>query len=123
MDFKGLWHTFNHNSDFKKFWFGQTVSNPGSSLSLFVFPLLIFELTHSAMNLALSTAVTYLPYLLFGLFIGACVDRLNRKKLMIIADLARIICLGSIPVLFSLHLLSLVDLCSHLCELYLHNHL
>ena len=40
-----------------------------------------------------------LPYLLFGLFIGAWADRVDRKRLMIVVDLGRAAALASIPLL------------------------
>ncbi|MCX6046401.1 MAG: MFS transporter, partial [Chloroflexi bacterium] len=90
------------NLDFWKFWVGQTISNLGSSFTAFALPLLIYKLTGSALNLALATAAAFLPYLLFGLLIGAWVDRLNRKRLMIVVDLINAGLLASIPLLATL---------------------
>src|SRR6476469_5259802 len=92
--------------DFWKFWAGQTISNLGSSFTEFALPLLIFKLTGSALNLAISSATTFLPYLLFGLLIGAWVDRVDRKRLMIVTDLLRALLLASIPLLAALDMLS-----------------
>src|SRR5215212_8798858 len=92
--------------DFWKFWAGQTISNLGSSFTDFAIPLLIFNLTGSALNLAIASATTFLPYLLFGLPIGAWVDRVDRKRLMIITDLLRALVLASIPTLAALDMLS-----------------
>ena len=92
--------------DFWKFWAGQTISNLGSSFTDFALPLLIFKLTGSALNLAIASATTFLPYLLFGLPIGAWVDRVDRKRLMIITDLLRALVLASIPALAALDMLS-----------------
>jgi predicted branched-subunit amino acid permease len=83
--------------DFWIFWAGETVSNLGSSFTLFALPLLIYQLTGSAVNLALSMAVTTLPSLLFGLLIGAWVDRLDRKRLMLLTNLGSALVIGSIP--------------------------
>jgi MFS family permease len=94
----GISPTRRLSADFWKFWAGQTISNLGSSISLFVLPLLVFKLTGSALNLGISAATSFLPYLLFGLIIGAWVDRLNRKRLMIATDLARMLVLASIPL-------------------------
>jgi hypothetical protein len=41
------------NNDFWKFWFGQICSNLGNAFTIFALPLLIFNLTGSALNLAL----------------------------------------------------------------------
>jgi MFS family permease len=86
------------HSDFWKFWIGQTISTLGSSFTSFALPLLIFKLTGSSLNLALTVVATVLPYLLFGLVIGAWVDRVNRKRLMIATDLARALVIASIPL-------------------------
>src|SRR5262249_31916790 len=86
------------NSDFWKFWAGQTISNLGSSISLFALPLLVFKLTGSALDLAIASATSFLPYLLFGLVIGAWVDRVDRKRLMIAVDIGRALVIASIPL-------------------------
>lgn len=95
------------SGDFWKFWIGQTISNLGSSFTGFALPLLIFKLTGSALNLALASAANFLPYLLFGLLIGAWVDRVNRQRLMISVDIGRALVIASIPLLASFGLLSI----------------
>ncbi len=85
-------------SDFWKFWTGQTISTFGSSFTSFVFPLLIFQLTGSALDLSLTVVATVLPYLLFGLVIGAWVDRVNRKRVMVGTDLLRALMIASVPL-------------------------
>src|SRR5262249_16712402 len=92
--------------DFTVFWIGQTISNLGSSFTIFALPLLIFTLTRSAMNLGITTACALLPYLFFGLVLGAWVDRTDRKRVMMPADVARAVILSTIPLLAFLHLLS-----------------
>ena len=93
--------------DFWKFLFGQTVSNVGSSLTIFVLPLLVFKLTGSALNLAIAAAIEYVPQLLFGFVIGAWVDRVDRKRLMIFADITQALVISSVPLLAILGLLSI----------------
>lgn len=93
-----------HNYDFWKFWMGQTISTLGSSFTGFALPLLIFQLTGSALNLALTVVTSVLPYLLFGLVIGAWADRVNRKRAMIATDCARALIITAIPLVFALGL-------------------
>jgi len=93
-------------AEFWKFLLGQTVSNVGSSFTIFVLPLLVFKLTGSAFNLALVASAEYIPYLLFGLIIGAWVDRVDRRRLMILTDIAQALVISSIPLLTALGLLS-----------------
>lgn len=86
-------------ADFRRFLAGQTISNLGNSVTFFAVPLLIFKLTGSAVNLGLASAIQMVPYLLFGLVIGAWTDRVERKRLMIVADVARAAVIGTIPLL------------------------
>ncbi|MEI6701500.1 MAG: hypothetical protein WCL38_07090 [Actinomycetota bacterium] len=63
----------------RDFWFyfsGQLTSQLGSSFTMFVLPLLVYKLTKSSMGLAYTTVAEFVPYLLFGLVLGALVDRL-----------------------------------------------
>ncbi len=85
-------------NDFWKFWTGQTISTLGSSFTRFALPLLIFHLTGSSLNLALTVVATVLPYLLFGLVIGAWVDRVKRKRVMVVTDLTRALVIASFPL-------------------------
>jgi MFS family permease len=87
------------NSDFLKYWVGQTISNLGSSITLFALPLLVYKLTGSPVNLGLTTAAEFLPYLLFGLVLGAWTDRVNRKRMLIFTDIARAFVIALIPAL------------------------
>ena len=86
------------SSDFVKFWVGQTISNLGSSFTQWAVPLLVYQLTHSAVNLGISMAATFLPYLLFGLLLGAWMDRVDRKRAMIALDSINAIVILSIPL-------------------------
>jgi len=95
------------NGDFWKYWTGQTISNLGSSITLFALPLLVYTLTGSALDLGIATAVTFLPYLLFGLILGAWTDRVDRKSMMIGTDIARALVVASIPLLAAFGLLSI----------------
>ncbi|HKV02631.1 MAG TPA: MFS transporter [Ktedonobacteraceae bacterium] len=96
----------NFNGDFWKYWTGQTISNLGSSVTLFALPLLVYKLTGSALDLGIAGAATFLPYLLFGLILGAWTDRVDRKRMMIGTDIARALIIASIPLLAVLGLLS-----------------
>jgi Transmembrane secretion effector len=84
--------------DFWKFWAGQTISNLGSSFTQWAVPLLVFKLTHSALNLGIAAAATFLPYLLFGLVLGAWMDRVDRKRAMIALDSLNTLVILSVPL-------------------------
>lgn len=87
------------SADFWKYFAGQTISSLGDSVTLFALPLIVFKLTGSPVNLALTTAAGFVPYLLFGLVIGAWMDRVDRKRMMMLTALARAAVIAALPVL------------------------
>ena len=94
--------------DFWKLWIGQAISALGSSFTGFALPLLVYNLTGSALNLAYATAAHFVPYLLFGLFIGAWSDRTDRKRLMIWTDIGRGVLIATVPLLATLNMLDVL---------------
>ncbi|GAB2738359.1 MFS transporter [Amycolatopsis magusensis] len=86
------------NRDFLLLWSGAGLSFLGSRLSAFAYPLIVLWATGSAAAAGLVAFAAQLPYLLVQLPAGVAVDRFDRRKLMIICDLARLVAVGSIPV-------------------------
>lgn len=81
-------------------WAGQIFSTLSSmTVGYAVIFWLSFE-TKSAEVLAMATIATLLPQLLLGPFIGVLIDRLNRRTVMIAADLFIAACSGVIALLF-----------------------
>ena len=93
------------STNFWLLWTGQAISALGSSFTGFALPLLVYNLTGSAIYLAYATAAYFVPYLLFGLFIGAWSDRTDRKRLMIWTDIGRALSIASVPLLATLGML------------------
>lgn len=93
--------------DFWKFWAGETVSSFGNSITLFGLPLLVFQLSGSAVSLGITFALFGLPHLLFGLLIGAWVDRVDRKRVMIVVDILSAIIVAAVPAGAALGVLSI----------------
>lgn len=77
--------------DFRFLWIGQVISNLGDSMTSLALLLLVNHLTGSTAALATMAIVLALPSLTFGLVSGVLVDRFDRKKIMVISDLARAI--------------------------------
>lgn len=90
------------NRDFLLLMSGQAVSSIGSQVSLLAFPLLILALTHSPAQAGIITGLRGLAFALVCLPAGALVDRLDRKRVMILCDVGRAIALGSVPLAFVL---------------------
>jgi MFS family permease len=91
---RGLWR----RPDFLKLWAGQTVSLLGSAVTLLALPAVaIYTLGATPLQMGLLAATGSLPALLFGLVVGAWVDRRRRRPLLVIADLGRGLLLLAIP--------------------------
>ena len=67
-------------------WFGQLVSNLGSSMTAFGLSIWVFLETGSATQLALIVLASQAPKLLVSPFAGALIDRWDRRWAMILAD-------------------------------------
>jgi len=74
-------------TDFRSVWLAVVVSSTGDGMFLTAFPLLAVMLTRDPVLIAGVTISTRLPWLLFSLVTGAIADRMDRRKLMIAADL------------------------------------
>lgn len=98
------------NRSYMLLWFGQSVSSIGTQVSTIAFPLLVLFVTKSPAQAGLMGAVRALPYLFFSLPAGALVDRWDRKLVMIICDVGRVIAMGSIPVALALNHLSIAQM-------------
>jgi MFS transporter, DHA3 family, macrolide efflux protein len=80
-------------------WLGQVVSHLGDSLFLGSIVFLGLEVTGSESKSGLLMATNFLPALALGLIAGAFVDRHDRRRVMIGADLLRALAVGAIPIL------------------------
>lgn len=84
------------NRDYMLLWSGQTISLVGAGVSQTAFPLLVWDLTHSAAQVGFIGALGTLPYVLLSLLAGALIDRWDRKRVMIICDVGRALNLVSV---------------------------
>ncbi len=96
---------------FLRLWAGETISHLGSSFSGLAMPIVAIQLLNAGpMEIALINLADFLPFLLFGLLIGALVDRLPRRGILIVGDLGRALLLLTIPIAFALDALSIPQL-------------
>ncbi len=97
--------------DFRLLWGGQTVSELGSQVSLLAIPLLAVGTLHATtFEMGLLTAASTAAFLIVGLPAGVWVDRMRRRRVMIAADLGRMLALGSVPVAYAVGGLTLAQL-------------
>ncbi len=77
------------NRDFRRLWIGDMASLLGDWLNTIALYTLIRQLTGSPVALGLVFIVKTLPFALASPLAGLLADRFDRKRLMIVADLAR----------------------------------
>jgi MFS family permease len=95
--------------EFRSFWLGQTISVFGDQVTLLAVPIVAVLTLHAdPASMGLLTAAGLLPHLLFSLPAGVWLDRVHRRRrLMILADLARAGVIALIPLAFLTNWLSL----------------
>ncbi|MDX1469456.1 MAG: MFS transporter [Acidimicrobiia bacterium] len=79
---------------FDKLSIAAGISNVGDGVMGAAFPLFVASLTRDPVLVAAATFVSRLPWFLFALLSGALVDRLDRKKVMVVTDVLRAIGIG-----------------------------
>ena len=72
--------------NFRLFFVGQLISLIGTWMQSVAQAWLVLKLTNSAMALGLVAFSSYFPMILVGLFAGAVVDRVDRRRLIVIAQ-------------------------------------
>ncbi|MFX1472592.1 MAG: MFS transporter, partial [Promethearchaeota archaeon] len=84
-------------SDFTRLWSGQLISNAGSSISYLALLFFAFDISGTASAMAVLAMVEVLPLIALSGLIGVYVDRWDRKKIMIGADLFRAVLILLFP--------------------------
>jgi MFS family permease len=86
-------------------WSAQLVSTIGDALTSLAAGIIVYRLTGSALSVGLMLMATAVPALVFGLIAGVVVDRYDRKRIMIAADLLRAAVVVTIPFLVNVHVI------------------
>jgi MFS family permease len=104
----GGWLVFRGNRAFTALWWSETISLFGSQVTFIAIPLLAaLTLQANAFEMGLMAAVETIPYLLFSLPAGVLADRISRRRLLIVSNLARAALLLAIPASVALGILTL----------------
>ncbi|WP_027945220.1 MFS transporter [Amycolatopsis taiwanensis] len=97
--------------DFRIFWVGEGTSKFSSAMTVVAVPLVATQtLAAGPLLVGVIEAVTWLPWLVIGLLVGAWVDRVSRWRVMIAADLVSVVALGSVPLAAAFGLLTIWQL-------------
>ncbi|GAB2561797.1 MFS transporter [Kribbella endophytica] len=82
--------------DFGRIWPAAAVSNLGDGVLLAAGPLLVASISGEPFAVGAAAFVQQAPWLLFALFSGALADRLDRRVMVVVADVVRAVVLGAL---------------------------
>ncbi|HET7474060.1 MAG TPA: MFS transporter [Candidatus Limnocylindrales bacterium] len=68
----------------------NSIDNAGDGIVIAAGPLLVASLTHEAFLVSLALFAETSPFLVFGLFGGVAADRFDRRRMVIVANVARV---------------------------------
>ncbi|OKJ76678.1 MFS transporter [Streptomyces sp. CB02460] len=71
--------------DYRRLWFGNTVSWIGQGMTALAVSLQVYDLTGSAFSVGLIGACSLVPLVVFGLYGGAVADTVDRRKLGLVS--------------------------------------
>jgi len=104
---RSLWR----HRDFMLLWTGQAVSEIGSAVTIVALPLVaVVLLNATTFQVGLLSAATTVCFLIVALPAGLIVDRVAKRRLMIICDVARTLILGSVVVAAAFGVLTMAQL-------------
>jgi MFS family permease len=86
---KGYIQLLKSNRPFRNLWYGQVVSELGDWLNSIAIYALILQLTGSGMAMAAAMMAKLLPIFFVSPVAGVMIDRMDRRRVMIISDILR----------------------------------
>ncbi|MFI1676106.1 MFS transporter [Streptomyces sp. NPDC020607] len=88
------------NRNYRVFLLVQTLSALGDSFSFVAIPLLVLHSTGSVVQMGLVTGLTGVASIVTGLFAGVIADRFDRRRLLMLSDVARCLLYALIPLVW-----------------------
>ena len=79
------------SADYRRWWFGYSVSFTGTQLTQFAIPYQVYRLTHSSLAVGAVGIVVLVPLVTMGLFGGAIADAMDRRRLTLITSSALLV--------------------------------
>ncbi|MFD4394892.1 MFS transporter [Kitasatospora sp. NPDC058478] len=98
------------NLRFQALWAGQAAATLGMRIGDTAFPLLVLALTGSSTAAGAFGAVQMVTTLLLGVHGGVVADRLDRRRVLIASDAARLLVTATVPVAMAFDRLTLAHL-------------
>ena len=102
------WRLARGNRNFRRLWCAQIVSEIGDWFYAVAIYSLLLEFTGKASSVGIALVCQLLPQTFIGPMAGVINDRISRKKVMIAADLARVLIVGGMLLVRSRSMVWLV---------------
>ena len=88
-----------HHPDFRRLWTGDALGQLGAQLTVLALPIFaVQQLAATEWEMGVLTAAEFAAFLLIGLPAGAWVDRMRKRRVLIVADLVRAAVLATVVV-------------------------
>lgn len=81
-----------------RLWVASAISNIGDGVLTAALPILATRVTDSRISIGLISTFFSIPWLLFALPVGAIIDRVDRRKVLVVADMCRGLLIGGLAV-------------------------
>ncbi len=75
-----------HSRDFRRLWFGLTVSQLGQQMTVVTIAYQVYRLSHSSFAVGLVGLYSLVPLIAAGLYGGAVLDALDRRRVALVAS-------------------------------------
>lgn len=84
---------------FKALWIGQSFSRFGDCIMNVMLPLVVYSITGSALTMGIVMTLIMIPQIVLTPVTGILADHISRRKLMIVADVVRLMTLSIMSII------------------------
>ncbi|MDQ0174724.1 cyanate permease [Bacillus chungangensis] len=93
-------NTLWKNKNFLYLWIAFAIGTIGLQMYIVAIPLLIYDMTKSALTMSTMRAIEFLPSVVIGMLAGVLVDRADRKNVMNLMTFIQLCAVGGLLFLF-----------------------
>lgn len=97
--------------NFRRFFYGQSISLVGTWMQTVAQSWLVYSLTHSSTALGAVVAIQTIPVLLLGPYAGVVADRVDKRRLMVVLQSLMGVQALALGLLAALHLVTFWEVC------------
>jgi MFS family permease len=84
--------------DFRRLWFGTGISAIGSQITTVAIPFQLYDITRSTLLVGLLGIASLIPLLVVPIYGGAVADAVDRRRMLLLSDIALLLVTGGLLV-------------------------